>query len=508
MRKRTDIPWAWFMVLFVLAAVVLWPLFHQGFYASDDGEWMAIRLSAFYQSLAEGQFPVRFLGRLNDNYGYPVANFLYPGFLYIGSLLHLLRWSYVDAIKIILGGSVIGGLLFIFVALRSRFRLIPSVLGAVGFLFSPYLTYDIWHRGSVGEVLAFFPAAVIFFALTTNTIWLLPPAIAFLIVSHNSLALIFGIGFGIMVLLRKTAARVFWPTIVGLGMATFFWFPALFERQFVLFDTTAISDPRQYFIAGEQTVLLGFPVLLAATLSVGIIKKYDKEYWSVMIPLLLGYFFALPVSRIFWDMPLVGSFIQFPYRFLSLVVLFGPWIVAAVADKVRGWHLGVFAVLCGLLWIYGVWSIEQKISFVNRPEGYYTTNEATTTVADEYMPVWVKQKASHRAVTAFEVLSGNATVTPRHIGSQSMKLLVEARETSMIQINKIYYPGWGITVDTILVPIEHENLLGVMRIIVPQGTHDVEISFRETLSRFAADLVSIGSFIVYLVYWKKLGHLS
>src|SRR3990167_1912376 len=95
----------WILGILVASMIVLWPLARLGFFVSDDGEWMIIRLSAFYQSLAEGQFPVRFLGRLNHSYGYPVANFLYPGFLYIGSVIHRIGFSFVDSIKLILGGS-------------------------------------------------------------------------------------------------------------------------------------------------------------------------------------------------------------------------------------------------------------------------------------------------------------------------------------------------------------------------------------------------------------------
>ena len=99
MKMRLELRWYIFVIL--MSLLVLWPLLRHGFYISDDGEWMVIRLSAFYQSLAEGQFPVRFLGRLNNSYGYPVANFLYPGFLYIGSLLHFLGLSFVNSVKII-----------------------------------------------------------------------------------------------------------------------------------------------------------------------------------------------------------------------------------------------------------------------------------------------------------------------------------------------------------------------------------------------------------------------
>src|SRR6266498_4351646 len=69
-----------FIILFSLPAIL--PLLHPGFFSTDDGEWMIIRLSAFYPAFADGQFPVRFMERLNFGYGYPVAEFLYPGIMY------------------------------------------------------------------------------------------------------------------------------------------------------------------------------------------------------------------------------------------------------------------------------------------------------------------------------------------------------------------------------------------------------------------------------------------
>ena len=61
-----------------LTLIGLWPFFRPGYFESHDGEWMVIRFTAFHQTLAVGQFPVRFVDRLNNNYGYPVVNFLYP----------------------------------------------------------------------------------------------------------------------------------------------------------------------------------------------------------------------------------------------------------------------------------------------------------------------------------------------------------------------------------------------------------------------------------------------
>ena len=71
------------LLLCILFIPALLPLFHKGFFLTDDGEWMIIRFSAFHQALRDGQFPVRYLSRLNHGYGYPVASFLYPGFMYL-----------------------------------------------------------------------------------------------------------------------------------------------------------------------------------------------------------------------------------------------------------------------------------------------------------------------------------------------------------------------------------------------------------------------------------------
>ena len=86
----------WVVIIFLAVLPSLYGVWHSGFFVSDDGNWMVIRFSAFYQALADGQFPVRFLDRLNYSYGYPVANFLYPGFMYIGVPLKIVCWLWVS----------------------------------------------------------------------------------------------------------------------------------------------------------------------------------------------------------------------------------------------------------------------------------------------------------------------------------------------------------------------------------------------------------------------------
>src|SRR3989304_7722744 len=188
MKKRFNIL---FLLLLILTIPSVVGLLHSGFPLTDDGNWMVIRLSAFYENLRDGQFPVRFLSRLNHGYGYPVADFLYPGFMYIGSLIHILGFSFVNSIKIILGISLITSAVFSFLWLRKIFDEMSAIIGALIYLYFPYHLYDVYKRGSVGEVLSLAILPFILWQIEKKNIFWSAIGIFLLILAHNTLAVLF-----------------------------------------------------------------------------------------------------------------------------------------------------------------------------------------------------------------------------------------------------------------------------------------------------------------------------
>lgn len=504
MKLKRLIPWLWIIVVGVMSLAVIWPLFHAGFFQSDDGEWMVIRLSAFYQSLSSGQFPVRFLGRLNNNYGYPVANFLYPGFLYIGSVLRLVGVSFPDGVKVIMGVSVVGSAIFMYLALRRRFQVLSSIIGTMSFLYAPYLSYDLYRRGSVGEVLAMLPASLMLYAISAGASWLLPPAIAFLIVSHNTTALIMGIAIGALVIADKRPYAYVWHAVLGIGLSAFFWLPAILEQTFVKFNQVIVSDPSQYFISFQNLALLSMPTVISMVLLVSLRTKKAVSDIALVILIVCGYLLCLPLSSILWHGTALAKVVQFPYRFLMVPLLLGPWVVAKVLDSLHGWKVIALIAVFGCFWLPSLISLGTSVVFVSRPIGYYTTNEATTTVADEYMPRWVSEVPKHRTVDVLDVVSGDANLSTRRFSKESIQVTVDAKKESVVVINKIYYPGWGVIVDNVPVPIDYQNSFGFMRITIPTGIHEMRAAFRETPQRFFIDIISAASFICYLVFFKRL----
>ncbi|MFH0749575.1 MAG: hypothetical protein V1917_01500 [Candidatus Gottesmanbacteria bacterium] len=498
MEKKTIHVIGWTLLLVILGFIVLLPILKPGFLITDDGNWMVIRLSAFYQSLREGQFPVRFLGRLNQSYGYPVANFLYPGFLYIGSLLHIIGFSFSTSVEVIQIGSILIGAIALFFWLKHFFSTNASGIGAISFLFMPYVLYDVFKRGSVGEVLSIGMSTVVLYAIESKRHWLLSPAVALLAISHNTLALFFLPIFGAYILLKKYWTLI--PSfIIGVGMSLFFWLPVFFERNVVLFNNVVISHPGDFFPVSNKLILYSVPFLIAAGVSlVSKTKKYKKEQWFFLALLGMGLFFATRASGFLWRIPDFVKFVQFPYRWLALWVFAGPWLIARlVNDGKKVTHRVVTAIfICTFVVL---WIPYLKSDSVIQNEGFFTTNEGTTTVADEYMPKWASKKMDTRANKRVEFYSGAGDIRTIKVTTQTVNVELVVTEPSILQINTLYYPGWGAMLDNIKVPIIHDNSYGLMRVNVPAGTHHLLVEFRETVSRFMADGLSVAFGVLYFI---------
>lgn len=491
-RVSTVLPWVFILVFL---ALVLFPLASEGFFVSDDGNWMIIRLSAFYQALREGQFPVRFLGRLNNSYGYPVANFLYPGFLYIGSLIHLAGASFVDTVKIILAGSVGIGAICTYLWLRSYASRIASALGAVSFITLPYLGFDLYRRGSVGEILAMAMASMGLFGIAKSKRPLFAFSFTVLILSHNSLAVIYAAVLLLYLWQEKKLKRFLYPLVLAVGMSAFFWVPALAEAHLTRFGSVTVANSTAYMLSGARVYLVGsslFFILLA------VFARVKHRLVNFFIVLSLGsLLFATPVTQILWNQGLLPRLFQFPFRFLSVLTITVPFLVAVLYEGVKSRYRVLLVVL---ILVFGIVDLKRTIGEVEPstyPEGYYVTNEGTTTVHDEYMPRWVGAPLAARTEQRLIFYDGAGTIEPPVYTRHAFGVTIDAREQSVMQINTVYYPGWGVAVDNKLADISYDNPAGLMRVVVPAGKHTLTVSFRETLPRFLIDIVSMISFILF-----------
>ncbi|KKS04146.1 hypothetical protein A2W70_05405 [Candidatus Curtissbacteria bacterium RIFCSPLOWO2_02_41_11] len=521
-------------LIIVFSLIALWPFFKTGYFESHDGEWMVIRFSAFHQTLVSGQIPVRFVDRLNNNYGYPVLNFLYPLPFYLAEIPKILGFGFVDSIKIVFVISTVASAVAMFWALSQVFYKWASFTGAILYIFAPYRFVDLYVRGSLGEIVAFVFLPLIFgaiFKIAKDQKIFLPVMaflISFLILSHNVIAVIF-LPFLLVVsliIIKKEKWQIISSFVAGILIASFFWIPAVYDLKFVKLSEIKVSNVVDHLVGIRELTVPSWgygprPIGLESfSPQVGLIalaivfsvlylrftKKTGEKLINFMLIIFTSSFFLMTkYSLSFWQYIPGIDIIQFPWRFLSLNIFIAAFLVAYVINHVKEQKL--IAIIIVLAAIISTIVYTKPKTFVNRDDGFYSTNEDSTTVRDEYLPLWVKEKPKSRANQKIEIISGDAQITSSEIKQTNYKAAITAQNDSTIQINTIYFPGWQVKIDGRKTSIDYQNQNGLITFQLPQGVHEVIIKYNKTPVHLASEIISLVAIIVTGSYlynlWRK-----
>ncbi|MBI2614068.1 MAG: hypothetical protein HYW62_04840 [Candidatus Levybacteria bacterium] len=479
------------LILIIFSIPAILPLFNKGFFQSDDGEWMIIRAASFYSALADGQFPVRYLSSLNYGYGYPVANFLYPGFMYLAVPIHILSFGFVDTIKIILGLSMVGSAVFSFLWLSKIFNKFSAFVGSIYYLYMPYHLFDLYKRGSVGEILALAIVPFILWQIERKSFFWTILGISCLIPAHNTLALLF---FPIVIfyLARKFSVRdTLYTLIISLGMSCFFWIPALFDLQYTIFSRTKVSEWQNYFADINVISYLSL-IILAIGIGMAAKKKVLGAALFLLIVGLISLFLSTSGSSFIWQ-ALPISFVQFPFRFLSVEILTVSYLASFILSSIKESMRFVVGGISIILIFTSAFQYKPSV-FFDKGDQYYATNEDTTTVKNEYMPIWVIDKPTEHYKDKVEISEG--TISDLDININSINFVASAAKDTQIAINTIYFPGWNVFVDSNRTKIDYTNDKGIIKFNMASGRHSVAVYFSETPVRLISDLISLISLLL------------
>lgn len=525
----------YFLGLFVLAFLISLPLilpyFKQGFFPTHDGEWAVVRLSDMYREIKDLQFPARFSGYLNFQYGYPLFNFAYPLPYYFGLIFVFLKMGFVGSIKILFSLSVIFSFLSMYLLSSSLWKSKwAGLISGIFYLYVPYRIVDLYVRGSIGESLSFvlFPLILwgikkIYESKDLKYFFATSAFFALLVATHNIMTVLFGLIIFLIVvvsLLYKKfnfVFRLFGSLVFSMCLSAFFWIPAIFEKNLILLSKIPIADRNLYFVKPLDLVIpkwgygtptdpngfgyqLGIPQLLALGFVIlFFILKFKKESLRkllsfLIISTLVISFLMFSASSILWHLPLLSE-INYPWTVLSILI----FLVALIAGYLG--KLGKKYVSLGF--ILGLFAIIFVVSHavpnyqVDRGDGFYVTNQATTTSSNELMPLWVKVFPLS-APSSKVVAKGNISNLKSKSNSISFNISSERNET--VTINTIYYPGWEFKVDGTGTKINYNNKYGVMEINVPKGDHLVQGKLSETPLRMTADFISFAAIFTLIFY--------
>lgn len=490
-----------FLIAIYPAFFAALPLFGARFIPTHDGEYHIIRFWQFYNILASGTIFPRWAPDLNNGLGIPVFTFNYPFPNYIGSFFHLLGLSFVDSFKWTLAMGYLSAVVWCFLFVKKEFGTKAAVVSTIIFSFVPYWFVDIYVRGSVGEVwaLSFVMLALASLVYARPEIFSL--AISGLILSHNILAMVFAPIFLISAFHFKKI--IYW--IVGLGLSSYFWIPALFEQRYIAgLSPVNIFDhfPALYQLlipswgsgfrgqisgGNEMSYQIGLvPIFIFSIVFVSFITKrivLHKTVVTAFILFFIAILFMLPFSMPLWRMVSFVHVIQYPWRLLSIIVITTPILAAVIVKKYRfSWLIIVFTVLVA-------YRYSRPVTYEPRADSEYLTKESftksTSSLGNSFQTKWIRAGAFDRS----NISSPTKIAPTRYVYSYV------ASESGILSVPIAYYPGWKATIDRNSVPIRPDTN-GLISLSIPKGTHEVKIWLGSTMVQWLAQGVSILSLSV------------
>jgi hypothetical protein len=505
MRLRSHWP---LFVLFAFWFLVALPFFGPSFIPTHDGEYHIIRIYEFFKVLSDGVIIPRWAPGLNSGYGIPLFNFNYPFPNYVGSIFHFLGIGYIQSFKFALISGYGLSLVFCYLLFCKRFPgwfacAITLIFGTV-----PYWFVDVNIRGSIGEVWAITWMMATFASIEWEKPKLLAITIGLLIISHNILAMLFvPLIFVYLLFLKK---RYFFPFCIGVLAATYFWLPALAEKQYVIgLNSVTFSDhfPSLFQLlipswgsgfsapeisADEMSQQIGICALSIFVLSFVSIFRSNEDRRAIrffLIALTVVCILMVDISIPIWNILSPLQLIQYPWRLLSVILIITPFLAALVMKHWKPWAI-VVVCLASILFSIGY---VRPVLYQHRDDSYYLSDKSftdgTNSMGNSFSTVWTSWK-NQKSASRVNVIAASASVEQLQTRPMSDSFSVNTASYATLEVNRLYFPGWQVFIDGKSVPINYKTN-GTLEFIVPSGFHQVTTSFNSTPIRFFANIVSI-----------------
>ncbi len=508
------------VVSLVVLIIVTRPLFHPGLFPTIDNI-SVVRLEAMAHELANRQFPVRYVSELGRGHGYALFGYYAPLPFYTGAALHLTGTNLVGALKrsyllaIVLGSVGIFGLSY------ELFGVAAAGVSVIAYALSPFLGYDVYWRGGIGEVWAMgFVSWALWFLFravrdsSRRDAMFAAVFIAGLMMSHNLTAYMGILFLGIWSLswiytYKKGLFEAAGAGIVGLGLSAFFWFPAFMTRTMIwvsylqadrskLFEGLLHGSIREIFVPTFIPMIINWTAIIIPIAAWLVLWKKGSSttirFGAGIVGILFAtaLFFMTPFSRSVWDMffPVLYIF-QFPWRFLTMMTIFGSVLTGGLVYVMpnRRW---VMVVLMLGVFVYANLANFRPLSyeFVDK---YRPQDPCGTSWGFEYLPVWVKTCLKTPWDAPYRVMSGDALVTVTMNVPRMISFTIEARRQTVMEIGQYAYSGWRVLIDGKETVISRDNEFGLIEVVVPEGTHTVQAIQRNTPVEQWSNVISGGS---------------
>lgn len=559
------------LLIFCLVLIVIgasWSLFRPGMFKIHDFIH-GVRVTEMHRALSEGQIPVRWTEHFGYGYGMPLFEFYAPLPYYVGALLYGIGIPLVIAVKILFLLSTVGtaiGAYFLGKELFSHKS--AGILVAAAYTLAPYRALNLFVRGALSEAWGMMALPWIMYGILVarKKIWLGFYFVVFgcvvLLLSHNLTALIvapflilFTLGVILVEALRgasvlsllKYLAILFGSVLLSLGLTAFYVIPAFLEKQYTQIESTILSgyfdfslhflyirqffssswgfggsewgpeDPISFYLGTGQWIAVAVAGASVGWTLVNSIKKRTffkvvisrNILLSVLIVLITlgGLYMSLQRSIGIWRAIEPLSYIQFPWRYLSVASLgmaltVGIPLLFTKGRAARVYIVGMFCVV-----LFSSVGYFRPESYYDDASGLYYDNPARVAshmseILPDYIPVGVEIEDISPPEEPFwfedEYVPEKVTETLVKRGHERLyrfnRPLTQTVEMSFAIAD---FPGWTVYADGIAVG-HTQSKRGYISAYIPLGTELVGVQFKGTPVRNASDLVSFASVVLFV----------
>jgi hypothetical protein len=544
-KKFIHLLFPWFTGLLVILPVIL-PLLKPGLFRVHDYTHV-VRLSEMYQTIQDGNFPPRWSKNLGFGYGMPLFSFYAPLPYYFGVVFHFIGLDYVTSVKVLYIFSFYFTFVGIYYLSKHFFSASAAYVSAFLSIFVPYRAVDVYVRGALGElygVLCIILAlnCVVKLADSRQKKWYILTALSLTGVwlSHIIMALI-GIPF-IMLFgfwYSKSINRLLLSLVWSIGLASFFIFPAYFEKSYTSVDqlTMGGGDYSQHFVYLRQLfqstfgyggsiegpydgisfeigkmqilfIILVFITLVIKRNQLSSKQKNIMEYGLASFG--LSVFLMSFHSLFFWNSLPLLKYLQFPWRLLTITLIVIPFISGSVIDALIPIKFRFISSVLLCFIIAGITitlfrpdPTQHLNSMIYSTEPSYIQSEMSKVIPDYIHPrlshlVLSQTKDIELPSTRF-IVEGkdNPKITILEDKSQSFKVSVQTAKPFTFTANIFDFPTWQWKINGSVVDHEVGKILPVMEINEKNtGTFIIEAELIETSLRKAADWISLISVIL------------
>lgn len=478
-------------------------------------------------------------------------------FLYLLSNLGTLLGGYFLGKKLF--GRVGGLLLSAFLTLAPYRAMNLFARGALnevwGIMFLPWILLgllQIFHQQKNGWKTFFLSLVGLFLSHNITTMIFLP------------ILTIFSLGYGGLMFWQqapeffrkgrfraRNVLRIIWQMfitgVLAIAAASFYLVPAFFEKSFTQVEKIILTpyfDYHLHFLYIRQfftpnwgyggsgwgtedgiSFFLGWGQLLAVFsllalwiyhVFLKIMKKEKKKVLSRKVVyltflfgiiFLLSSFMSLLKTQFIWDNISLFKFIQFPWRWMSISILFlsillasRVWLFTNIVT--RSWTAGI----CIVITVFSSAIYFQPEKYLDDANDFYYTDKMNIRKnLSQILPDYISTDMKENPTIIPESLILNQDL----LADESVEIITDRvhekliktsfTETTNLEFSVATYPGWRAEIDSQWWSKSKGENRNIM-IEVPSGNHLVSLRFESTPIRHWSDLTSFFAWIVFIYF--------